>query len=553
MSSGTPATRTWLRIILDKAEIALLASGARDPLVLVHLDDPAIEDRLLDLAAAVRAHGGRLEVVLPEFEIRRGHLDAALSHGRAQRARAALARASLSLAMPIDHIVAVAGTPDSKGQVPWAAVKLDVLAQTDAFLASYGLSADRISAPDSLPPFRERSHQSIFPAVLTRGKPLFAGSAAAAVALAIFLGLSNTAEEDRELQTEIRTELHNAVETDMADVPPPDSPPHRMAVPADIFPPRARPERLALVRVEPPLAAPAPVRVAEVAPPIARIIPPAQMSAPTITKAARNFPATLLSMPELNAPSPLALPGTGESKLPDPAIPSEVLAQIVETLPRTAPEVLGTTRLASLRPLHRPTISDAGPVTSPSTPGMSRPLPRPGVSNRSRAAVSAAINDAVASATAEDLGSRSIVDRPRPRNRAPAASAATVFQPQAPSVIRTAPPVVGTAALAAPADAISSSPTLKVQPAVRVATATPPPQTTATRVDEQVGIDPRELSLIGVFGSPQYKRAILRLPNGQMRKVRAGDRIEGNRVIAISEDSVRLTGKGRDQVLRMSE
>ena len=64
-------------------------------------------------------------------------------------------------------------------------------------------------------------------------------------------------------------------------------------------------------------------------------------------------------------------------------------------------------------------------------------------------------------------------------------------------------------------------------------------------------INLKRVNLIGVYGSPSNRRALVRLSNGRLQNVKVGDRLDGGRVAAIGEDELRLTKSGRNIVLRM--
>ncbi|MCR8546699.1 hypothetical protein M4578_02570 [Salipiger sp. P9] len=64
-------------------------------------------------------------------------------------------------------------------------------------------------------------------------------------------------------------------------------------------------------------------------------------------------------------------------------------------------------------------------------------------------------------------------------------------------------------------------------------------------------INLREMNLIGVFGKPSSRRALVRLSNGRLQNVKVGDRLDGGRVAAIGESELQLTKGGRNIVLRM--
>ena len=65
---------------------------------------------------------------------------------------------------------------------------------------------------------------------------------------------------------------------------------------------------------------------------------------------------------------------------------------------------------------------------------------------------------------------------------------------------------------------------------------------------ERIGLS-GNVSLVGVFAGADGRHALVRLPNGNVEKVSAGDRVQGMQVAAINADSVRVTGRGRDTLL----
>ncbi len=64
-------------------------------------------------------------------------------------------------------------------------------------------------------------------------------------------------------------------------------------------------------------------------------------------------------------------------------------------------------------------------------------------------------------------------------------------------------------------------------------------------------INLRALNLIGVYGKPNARRALVRLPSGRYMKVEVGDRLDGGRVAAIGEDALRYTKSGRNLTIKM--
>lgn len=61
----------------------------------------------------------------------------------------------------------------------------------------------------------------------------------------------------------------------------------------------------------------------------------------------------------------------------------------------------------------------------------------------------------------------------------------------------------------------------------------------------------RRLNLIGVYGTPANRRALVRLPSGRYKKLKIGDRLDGGKVIAISDSELRYQKKGRNVTLSM--
>lgn len=64
-------------------------------------------------------------------------------------------------------------------------------------------------------------------------------------------------------------------------------------------------------------------------------------------------------------------------------------------------------------------------------------------------------------------------------------------------------------------------------------------------------INLRRVNLIGVYGKPSSRRALVRLANGRYEKVSVGDRLDGGRVNAISNTELSYQKGGRNVVLQM--
>ena len=63
----------------------------------------------------------------------------------------------------------------------------------------------------------------------------------------------------------------------------------------------------------------------------------------------------------------------------------------------------------------------------------------------------------------------------------------------------------------------------------------------------------RQLNLIGVYGTPDRRRALLRLPSGRYVKVRKGDRVAGGQVAAIGRNFINYVKDGRNRRLKIPD
>lgn len=85
----------------------------------------------------------------------------------------------------------------------------------------------------------------------------------------------------------------------------------------------------------------------------------------------------------------------------------------------------------------------------------------------------------------------------------------------------------------------------------RVTVAIPTTASVARAATENNQISLRRLNLIGVYGSAESRRALVRLPNGRYKKVQVGDRLDGGQVAAIGSDELRYIKSGQSVVLKM--
>lgn len=64
-------------------------------------------------------------------------------------------------------------------------------------------------------------------------------------------------------------------------------------------------------------------------------------------------------------------------------------------------------------------------------------------------------------------------------------------------------------------------------------------------------INLKKVNLIGVYGKPSDRRALVRLASGRYQKVKVGDRIDGGKVAAIGDSELRYVKSGRNVVLKL--
>ncbi|MGR3493397.1 MAG: hypothetical protein ACU0DW_15200 [Shimia sp.] len=106
------------------------------------------------------------------------------------------------------------------------------------------------------------------------------------------------------------------------------------------------------------------------------------------------------------------------------------------------------------------------------------------------------------------------------------------------------------AARAAAAEAAKPVPVAAIAP--RTTRPSGPTRTTVARAATTAdAINLRKVNLIGVYGKPNARRALVRLSNGRFVRVQVGGRLDGGRVQAISGNALRYTKGGRNIVLQI--
>jgi hypothetical protein len=59
----------------------------------------------------------------------------------------------------------------------------------------------------------------------------------------------------------------------------------------------------------------------------------------------------------------------------------------------------------------------------------------------------------------------------------------------------------------------------------------------------------REINLVGVYGQPGARRALVRMGNGRYLRVGIGDELDGGQVTAIGDNALNYVRRGRTEVL----
>ena len=99
------------------------------------------------------------------------------------------------------------------------------------------------------------------------------------------------------------------------------------------------------------------------------------------------------------------------------------------------------------------------------------------------------------------------------------------------------------------------------RPATQVATIAPATVTpsipssasVARQATFENSLNLRQLNLIGVYGTPSDRRALIRMPSGRYKKVKVGDKIDGGKVLAIGDSSLRYEKRGRNLTLNIPD
>ncbi|MFN4100822.1 MAG: hypothetical protein ACK4GT_13680, partial [Pararhodobacter sp.] len=188
--------------------------------------------------------------------------------------------------------------------------------------------------------------------------------------------------------------------------------------------------------------------------------------------------------------------------------------------------------LAGLRPQRRPT--DLAPLAEPEAEAEAAPA-----LDLTGATPEAVAQSPVPSNRPGDLAerARAILAAAAVQQAAPAAAAA------APAAAAPAPGAI--AAAPAPAAPAAQAPARSAAPSI------PSSASVARAATEENAIRLNRVNLIGVFGSPNSRRALVRLSNGRVVRVQVGDQLDGGQVAAIGDSELRYVKNGRNELLQI--
>lgn len=274
---------------------------------------------------------------------------------------------------------------------------------------------------------------------------------------------------------------------------------------------------------------------------------------PAAAAAGESGPAALVADPALEGIRPLPRPAT----LDVPAAleaPATAAPEAGAELPPAAP---GDGAAVSAPLAADPALAGFKPRTASSVAVAAASAARS--AEEARAAEQAALQAALASATASAVAS-SRKPQGRPPNFSQGIEAALAM------AATTAPVVAAAAPAPQPAPAAPTRSAAAVAPApepvpepeeidepepVAAAPSIPTSASVAKQATIAGAISLREINLIGVYGASSSRRALVRLANGRMLRVKIGDRIDGGQVTAIGEGQLTYVKGGRSHVLRM--
>ncbi len=247
-----------------------------------------------------------------------------------------------------------------------------------------------------------------------------------------------------------------------------------------------------------------------------------------------DAPQDAASDADLVVPVNRGTPALRPRERPEESAAAETLTAEAEAEPTIA------ARIARLSPRPRPDTGDAAATLVPEEGAENVGIAPQGRPDDLAIAVALdAANRARESETADNAG----------RSGSAAASAAAA------ALAGLVPGTASPAAVArsvAPAARPQDAAPVEVAQASAIATPSGPTSgSVASRATIANAIKLGQVNLMGVYGSPSNRRALVRLPSGRFVKVKVGDRIDGGRVRMIGDGQLDYVKGGRQIVLRM--
>ncbi len=217
------------------------------------------------------------------------------------------------------------------------------------------------------------------------------------------------------------------------------------------------------------------------------------------------------------------------------------LAAAVASVSRPEPRRATPAPAVARQPTRQPTRQAAAPTVARPAAAIARPAAQAPQRTATRPAAQPQRQRVAAVQPARQAPQR-VVTVPA-RQAAPAAQTRTQARTQAQPQTRTQARAAAQPARQEPRRAAAAE-----RPANSNATTS---ATAAAAATESADISRRSLALIGVFGPERDRYAMVRLPNGQMKRVRAGDALGSARIAGISANSVQIASGGRTTTLAM--
>ena len=211
--------------------------------------------------------------------------------------------------------------------------------------------------------------------------------------------------------------------------------------------------------------------------------------------------------------------------------------------PASEPAAGGVALTAFVRPPARPSEAEIPQAGEPAELAAEDPAdgPRAGaIVHATRLAVTQALAPRTRPSNLPQLAARARAAQQAAQERQAAARAAATPERTSPQAVTAAAP---------PPDSAARGPA--VARSQRVSPEVPSSTLVARQATERNALRLNRVTLIGVYGSPNQRRALVRLPSGRYLKVQVGDRLDGGQVAAIDRDAVRYVKSGRNHVIEM--